>query len=249
MPNDKISYFDHQINLEAFVARPCAKKAPLVILCHAWRGRDEFICQKAEDIAQLGYVGFALDMYGKNILGNSIEENAALKRPFILNREVLQKRVLKAFHTAKNLPYVDSNFIAVLGFGFGGICALDLARSGVSLNGTISIYGHFDPPPPYLIKPIQGKVLIHHGYLDPIVPLDELHRFQKALTKEKIDWQTHLYGEAMHAFATPSANDPSAGILYHAPSAERAWFSTQLFLKEIFSQPTEVVNSDFLSET
>ncbi len=229
-----IPYTDHGTALEGFAAYPSSGKHPAVILCHAWRGRDPFICEKAESIARWGYVGFALDMYGQGILGSSKEENAALKKPFIDDRKLLQRRVLKAFEIVQSLPYVDPERIAVLGFGFGGICALDLARSGALLQGAISIYGHFSPPPTVLIKPIRAKVLILHGYQDPITPQVELLAFEKEMNTAGVDWQVHTYGSAMHAFANPEANDPSSGILYHPVSAERAWLTVQHFLTEIF---------------
>lgn len=118
-----IPYHDNGVDLEAFVAFPKEKKCPLVILCHAWKGRDEFICEKARLISKLGYVGFALDMYGKGVLGKSKEENVLLKKPFIQDRYLLNSRVKKALEAASHLPYVDSQRIASIGFGFGGICA------------------------------------------------------------------------------------------------------------------------------
>lgn len=232
---EAISYQDGSNDLEAFVAYPSVEKSPLVILCHAWSGKDEFICDKAREVAQWGYVGFALDMYGKGILGKSKDENAALKKPFIENREMLQKRIMKAFEVACNLPYVDITRTAVLGYGFGGICALDLARTGAELKGAISVYGHFDPPPQSLMKEIKAKVLIHHGYNDKIVSQEELKRFESEMNAAKVDWQTHIYGSAMHAFATPGANDPQLGILYNSTAASRSWFAIYNFLNEIFS--------------
>lgn len=228
-----ISYQEDNCDLEAFVAYPSEKKCPLIILCHAWKGRDDFICEKAREIAQMGYVGFALDMYGKGILGKSKEENAALKRPFIENREKLQRRVIKAFEVASHLPFVDAARIAVLGYGFGGICALDLARSGADLKGAVIIYGHFDPPPQTLIKSIKAKILVLHGFEDSIVPQQDLIRFGREMNAAGVDWQVHLYGGAMHAFATPGANDPAAGILYHPKAAERSWAAVRHFLNEV----------------
>ena len=234
MHTKSIAYQDGDCDLEAFVAYPSEKKGPLVILCHAWKGRDAFICEKAQEIAQWGYVGFALDMYGKGVSGKSKEESAALKRPFIEDRSLLQKRVIKGFEVASNLPYVDAKRVAVLGLGFGGICALDLARSGANLKGAISIYGHFDPPPKFLIKPIKAKVLILHGYNDPIIPQEELRRFEKEMDEGRVDWQAHIYGNTMHAFATPGANDPEAGLLYNPVAAARAWIAVREFLHEVF---------------
>jgi dienelactone hydrolase len=230
-----IPYQDEEVKFEGFVAHQAGQKRPLVILCHAWKGRDDFICAKALEIAGWGYVGFALDMYGKNVMGKTKEENAALKRPFIENRQLLQKRVVKAFEVARALPYVDSSRVAALGLGFGGICALDLARSGVDLKGAISVYGHFDPPPAKLIKPIRAKVLAFHGYRDPVTSQEELRRFEKEMSEGNVDWQTHIYGNAMHAFATPGANDPDAGILYHPVAAKRAWIAVQNFLTEVLA--------------
>ena len=229
-----IPYQDDGVTLEGFAAYQTSQRRPLVILCHAWKGRDDFICEKAQEVAGWGYVGFALDMYGKSIIGKTKEEHAALKRPFIENRHLLQKRVLRAFEVASSLPYVDLTQVAILGFGFGGICALDLARSGADLKGAISIYGHFDPPPTSLVKPIKAKILVHHGYNDPITPLAELSRFEKEMEAFNVDWQAHMYGGTMHAFATPGANDPESGILYNPLSASRAWESTRRFLNEIF---------------
>lgn len=232
-----VPYQDNGVALEGFAAYPIKKKRPLVILCHAWSGRDHFICEKALEVAQWGYVGFALDMYGKGITGKSMQENAALKRPFIENRQLLQERVTKAFEVACGLPDVDCTRVAVLGLGFGGICALDLARSGANLKGAISIYGHFDPPPTHLIKPIKAKILILHGYDDPVAPQSELHRFAREMDELKVDWQAHIYGNTMHAFATPSANAPQCGILYNPISATRAWAAIHNFLDEVFSLP------------
>lgn len=231
-----IPYDDHGVSLEGFASHQVKEKRPCVIFCHAWKGRDDFICEKAEAAARLGCVGFALDMYGKGVLGKSKEENAALKKPFVKDRHLLQRRVLKGFETAASLPYVDSTKMAVIGYGFGGICALDLARSGVPLLGAVSVYGHFEPPPFALLKPIQAKILILHGYDDPIVKQSELLAFQKELNDAKVDWEAHVYGGAMHAFATPFANDPESGILYHPASAKRAWLSIEMFLEEIFKK-------------
>ncbi len=226
---------DNGVELEGFAATRSKEKHPVVILCHAWKGRDDFICEKAKAIAELGYVGFALDMYGKGILGNSKEENAALKKPFMENRQLLLNRVIKGFETACSLPYVDSKRVAILGFGFGGVCALDLARSGADLKGAISVYGHFDPPPNLLIQSSQTKILILHGYKDPVAPQSELRSFELEMNKANIDWQAHVYGNAMHAFATPGANDPASGFLYNPNAASRAWTSIHNFLNEIFN--------------
>lgn len=233
MKTTLVPYTDNETSLEGFVAYPSSKKRPLVVLCHAWNGRSSFICEKAEAIAKLGYVGFALDMYGKGVLGTSKEENLALKTPFLKDRHLLQRRLLAGFHTALELPYVDKTQAATLGFGFGGLCSIDLARSSVPLKGAISIYGHFDPLP-FPSKPITAKILILHGYNDLVVPISDLALFEQEMHTANVDWQAHVYGNTLHAFASPTANDPNGGLLYNPLSAERAWADTENFLKEIF---------------
>ena len=230
----QIPYTDQEAILEAFVAYPSEQRRPAVILCHAWGGRDAFICNKAEIVAGWEYVGFALDIYGKDVLGKSKEENAALKKPFIEDRSLLQRRLLKAFDLVSSLPYVDATRIAALGFGFGGISALDLARSGIPLRGAISVYGHFAPSP-LSKKPIRAKILALHGYRDPIINSAELLAFEKEMDAARADWQLHIYGDAMHAFANPTANDMAAGIVYNSTSDRRAWTTIASFLKEVLS--------------
>lgn len=229
-----IDYFDGEVKLEGFASYPFNERRPLVILCHAWRGRDEFICEKAKLLSALGYVGFAIDMYGKGILGNSPAENALLKRPFVEDRAFLRRRLLHGYNAAFSLPYVDTNKIAVIGYGFGAVCALELARTSLSIKGAVSVYGHFDAPNKYAASPIKAKVLLLHGYNDPITPLSELLAYQEELDKTNVDWQSHIYGNTLHAFATPSANDPSAGIMYNQSAAAHAWREIETFLTQIF---------------
>lgn len=231
-----IPYQDQDTQLEGFVAYPnqTVSKRPVVILCHAWRGNDPFICEKAKEIAEWGYIGFALDIYGKGVLGQTKEENVALKKPWMENRIALQRRLLKSYEVASHLPHADPKNIAALGFGFGGMCALDLARSGVPLKGAVSIYGHFDPPPKEYTQPIHAKILILHGAQDTITTREELNRFENQLNVAQVDWQAQIYGGTLHAFATPGVNDPVSGVLYNPISAARAWQASRDFFDEIF---------------
>jgi dienelactone hydrolase len=234
MKTTVVPYEDQGVSLEGFAAFPAHEKRPLVILCHAWRGRDEFICERAELMSSWGYAGFALDMYGKGVTGQSKEENAALKKPFIDDRKLLQRRVLKGLQTALELPFVDETRVAVIGLGFGGICALDLARSGADIKAAVSVYGHFEPPN-LPKKQIKAKILFFQGYNDPIVPPEELRGFERELNEAKVDWQGHIFGNTVHAFATPSANDAASGAVYNPLAAQRTWTIIRNFLNDSFS--------------
>jgi dienelactone hydrolase len=223
-----VPYSDNQTVLEGYFASSVQKKALLVILCHTWRGRDPFICEKTDLIASWGFHAFALDMYGKGVLGNSKEENARLKKPFTDDRIFLKRRLLKGYEVACDSPYVDPSRIVVLGFGFGGLCALDLARSGVPLQGAISVYGHYDELPNAHL--ITARLLFLHGMEDPITPVAGLLDFQRA--NSKTDCQIHLYSQTLHAFMTPGTQDPATGLLYNSLSAERAWSSIRQFITD-----------------
>lgn len=228
-----VSYSHEDTELEAFVAYPSEKKCPLIILCHAWAGRDDFICKTAERIASWGFVGFAIDMYGKGILGKSKEENASLKKPFLVDRRQLLNRISRGFDVATQFAFCDSSRIVSLGFGFGGLCSLDLARNRTDLMGAISVYGHFDPPR-ITTQNINAKILIIHGYNDPVAPITDLADFANQMDAAHADWQVQIFSHTQHAFMNPSANDPNSGILYNPYSANRTWVSIHSFLKEIY---------------
>lgn len=236
--SNTVGYLDGDTQLEAFFAYDDAfqERRPAVLICHAWGGRDEFVAEKAKLMAEMGYVGFALDMYGKGILGENPEQNAKLMGPFMENRAMLQQRILASLYSVKLLPWVDDSKIAAIGFCFGGLCVLDLARTGAALNGVVSFHGLLNPPENIPDPKIKSKVLILHGHDDPMVPVDQIANIQTELTEAGADWQLHSYGHTMHAFTNPKANDPGFGTVYDKKADHRSWLSMKAFLEEVFSQ-------------
>ncbi len=232
-----VSYMDGDVVLEAFFASDdsISIRRPAVLVSHAWAGRDEFANNKAKKLAELGYVGFALDMYGKGVLGKSDEQNVTLMRPFMENRAMLQQRIKAALSAVKLLPWADDNKIAAIGFCFGGLCVLDLARTGVDIKGVVSFHGLLDPIRDTETNAIKAKVLALHGYDDPMVSPNEVVSFQDEMTKAGADWQVHSYGQTMHAFTNPVANDPDFGTRYKAEADKRSWLAMQNFFAEIFA--------------
>ncbi|MCP5143550.1 MAG: dienelactone hydrolase family protein [Gammaproteobacteria bacterium] len=230
-----VDYQHNQVDLEGFMASPdAAGKRPAVLIAHAWAGRSPFECDKARSLAALGYSGFALDLYGKGILGQNAEQNAGLMQPFLQDRANLQARLQKALEVLRSQPEVDPERIAAIGFCFGGLCVLDLARSGADLRGVASIHGLFVPPPNISKPNITAKVLALHGHDDPMVPVDAVTAFKQEMTDAGTDWQLHVYGRTMHAFTHPEANDPGHGLAYDAKADRRSWRTLVDFLEEIF---------------
>jgi dienelactone hydrolase len=235
--SNTVNYVDGDVVLEAFFAYDNAVEGrrPAVLINHAWGGRDEFVANKAIKLAELGYVGFALDMYGKGILGSGPEENAKLMQPFMDDRAMLQKRIGAALAALKLLPWVDDKKCAAIGFCFGGLCVLDLARTGTDIKGVVSFHGLLHPPGNVKGIPIKAKVLALHGHDDPMAPPEQALAFQQEMTRAGADWQMHVYGNTMHAFTNPVANNPSFGTVYQADADRRSWIAMKNFLEEIFS--------------
>jgi dienelactone hydrolase len=206
---------------------------PTVLISHAWGGRDDFVQKKAHRLAYHGYGVFALDMYGKGKRGTTPEESQALMMPFVQDRALLARRINSALTCVKNNPKVDARRVAAMGFCFGGMCVLDLARSGADFRGVISFHGLLKPnglPAPAKIHP---KILILHGYDDPLAPPEDVLAISKELTAAGADWQLHAYGGTMHSFTNPAANNPSGGMLYSEKAARRSWHSLIAFLDEV----------------
>ena len=208
---------------------------PAVMISHAWAGRDDIDVDFAKRLARLGYSGFALDLYGKGVRGKSVEENQKLMTPFMKDRSFLQARLLHALDVVKTQPEADAENIVVMGFCFGGLCALDLARTGVDIKGAASFHGIFAPPGNTDNNEIKAKVIAYHGWDDPMVKPDDVVAFAREMTEMKADWQLLAFGNTMHAFTNPHANDPGFGTVYNKAAADRSWTSLTAFLKECFA--------------
>jgi dienelactone hydrolase len=207
---------------------------PAVLIAHDWTGRNEFACNKARMIAEMGYIGFALDMYGQARLGSSNDEKMTLMNPLASDRSLLRDRVCAAFEAVKELPEVDKNRIAIIGFCFGGLCALDLARSGADIKGVVSFHGLLGKPEHLESSAIKTRVLVLHGYDDPMVKPAQVNEFCREMTKAQVDWQVHMYGRVQHAFTNPDAHDTDLGLIFNSMAAERSWLAMSNFLNEIF---------------
>jgi dienelactone hydrolase len=207
---------------------------PGVLVSHAWGGRGEHEQAAAERLAELGYVGFALDLYGKDVRGGSKEENAALMQPLLDDRATLQRRMQLALAQIRRQKETDGARVAAMGYCFGGLCVLDLARTGADVAGVASFHGLFGQPGNTAGNRISAKVLVLHGWEDPMATPDQVLGLADELTSMGADWQIHAYGNTMHAFTNPEANDPEFGTVYNAGADHRSWQSLQMFLAEIF---------------
>ena len=224
--------FDGALALDDAQAGP----RPAVMICHGWEGRSDAQDECARSLAALGYVGFSCDMFGNGIRGDLKGDNSALIAPFLKDRAMLRARLVGTFETVRSRPEVDSNKVAAIGFCFGGLCVLDLARSGADARAVASFHGLFGRPEGLPTAPIKAKVVAFHGWDDPMAPPADVVALGKELTDSGADWQIHAYGGTMHGFMIVGAHRPEAGILYNERSARRAWTSLVAFLAETFGE-------------
>lgn len=226
LPGREIEYSDGETNFEGYVVVPdtVAASRACVVLTHDWSGLTDPTKRLAARYAALGYVCFALDVYGKEVRGDPIGDNSHLMNPLIEDRALLRHRLLAGYNAARQFSGVDGERMAVVGYCFGGTCALDLARANPRhLNAAVSFHGGLKSPDMEEDKQISASILLLHGWDDPMAPPEDVLGITEELTTAGADWQLHVYGHAQHAFTFEDANFPERGIVYDRKADERSW--------------------------
>jgi len=232
-----IDYTDSDTVFEGYAVSPAHASAPLpcIVLAHDWSGLTAPTMRLAERYAGLGYVCVALDAYGKGVRGDPVGVNALLMDPLMRDRSLLRRRLLAGFKAASAFPGVDPARMAVVGYCFGGLCALDLARAApVNLRAAVSFHGVLQPPAALAPGRIGASVLLLHGWEDPVAPPPDVLAVGRELTEAGADWQLHAYGHAQHAFTFEGAAFPERGIVYDRRADERSWAAMRAHLAEAF---------------
>lgn len=235
-----VEYKHGDVVLEGILAYDDALqgKAPGVLIVHEWWGRTDYVKQRAEQIAGLGYAAFALDMYGKGVIAKDREQAAKLAGQFYSDKELLRARARAGYDVLAQQPQVDSGKIAVMGYCFGGTTSLQLALDGrTKLAAAVSFHGGLEGVAATEGTPVQAKLLILHGADDPFIKPADIEAFQESLRKAKADWQMIYYGNAVHAFTNPGVDKANlSGARYNAAADQRSWEHMKLFLREVFGQ-------------
>ncbi|MEM6452888.1 MAG: dienelactone hydrolase family protein [Cyanobacteria bacterium P01_D01_bin.105] len=213
---------------------------PGVMVTPTFKGQSGFETQKAEALAALGYVGFAIDIYGQGKRASTPEEAGALMAVLDGDRARLIRHMQLATETIRQLTQVDEHKVAAIGFCFGGKCVLDLARSGADIKGVVSFHGIYDPPlmtvaEKAATEKIKAAVLVLHGWEDPLAPRTQTVALADELTQRGADWQIHMFGHTGHAFTNPQAQAREAGMFFVPESAERGWEMMRYFLDAQFA--------------
>jgi dienelactone hydrolase len=218
-----------------FVGRRDGQKRPTVIMVPTVMGVSDLEIGFGRQLVELGYNAFVADIFGRKFRGADRDTMFGELNRLKSDRAALRRRLLSMVEVACELSEVDEKQIVVAGYCFGGMCALDVARSGADIAAAVTFHALFDPPglPP---EKINAKVVCFHGWDDPMVPPEKVVALAQELTEAGADWQIHAYGHVAHGFTNPNAHAIGLeGVRYNELAAERSWTSFINLLEELFS--------------
>lgn len=236
---EKISYKDGEQNLEGFLiynpSKVGKKKVPGVVVVHDWMGVGEYVKMRGEQLADLGYVAFVADIYGKDSRPKNSQEASEFAGKYRNgDRKEMRSRLEAAFNELKKSKSVDTEKLAGMGYCFGGTAALEMARMGLPIKAAVSFHGGLSAPVGAPAMPIVAKVLVLHGAIDPFVKESEVLGFQKEMNTANVDYQFVSYSGAVHSFTHKDAgNDITKGAAYNELADKRSFIAMKNFFEEV----------------
>lgn len=232
--SEPLAYSDGNVELEGviFYDESVAKPRPGVIVVHEWWGLNDYAKQRARELAEAGYVAFAIDMYGKGV-GSTTPEGAQKLASQVYPPQIMRQRAKVGFEAFAAHPRVDSSQLGAIGFCFGGTTVTQMAYSGLPLKAVVSLHGSLPPLPIEDRGKVQASILVLHGDADTLVPEPAVTAFLNSLRSTEIDWQFVRYSNAKHAFTNPAQKDSTMeGVGYHPVAERRAMQAVREFLAE-----------------
>lgn len=210
-------------------------KRPGVLVFHEWWGLDDYAKKRAEQLAGMGYVAFAADMYGEGKLAEHPEDAGKMANAVRMNKQTWQGRAKAAFDVLSKNENVDATKIAAIGYCFGGSTALELAYSGADVKAVSTFHAALPTPTPEEAKAIKAKVLVNHGADDKFIKPDAIKAFREALDSAKVNYRFESYPGAVHSFTVPDADKRKMpGMAYNAEADKKSWASMKALFDEVF---------------
>ena len=231
-----VRYKDGEVALQGYFAwdDTIKGKRPGILVVHEWWGLNDYVRKRANMLAKLGYLAFAVDMYGHDKVTEHANQASEWMQQITSNVDAWQKRALLGLDIMRTHDVVDRQRTAAIGYCFGGATVMQLTYAGAALAGVVSFHGSLPVPTPEQAKMIRSRVLIAHGSADTFIPSERIVSFQNALNGADVDWQMIVYGGARHGFTNPDADlHGMDNLRYHKVADERSWQDMQRFLKEI----------------
>ncbi|MBR9987561.1 MAG: dienelactone hydrolase family protein [Desulfosarcina sp.] len=233
-----MAYTHAGTSLEGYLAYDDAisGKAPGILVVHEWWGLNDYARSRAERLAEMGYVAFAVDMYGKGKSTEHPDQAAAWMKEVNSNMDAWLKRALAGLEVLKKQPQVDTARLAAIGYCFGGATVQVLAYSGADLKGVVSFHGSLIPVSAEQAGQTRAKILICHGAADPMNTPEAMTTYVNAMNASSIDWQMIAYGGTRHSFTNPDADKRGMTALAYSPSADRrSWQHMTYFFNEVLA--------------
>ena len=232
------TYTDGERTFEGYLAHPHGQETPLpaVLVIHQWTGPTAHERDVADKLAALGHVAMVADVYGIGIRPTPGAEAGAESSKYRNDRDLLRQRLHLALNELRENPMVKADKVAVIGYCFGGMAALELARDGAPVVGAVSFHGNLNTGKEET-DPITAKVLVLHGAADPLVPISQVAAFSDEMHARQADWQLIAYGGAKHSFTEPGADALGMDAVGYDPDADRrSWAAMKTFLGEVFGE-------------
>jgi dienelactone hydrolase len=243
MMTKTLSYEHNGTKLEGYLACDESitgkRKVPGIVIFPEWWGLNDYVKGRADQLAVMGFVAFAADMYGG---GQTTTEPAKAKElaSQFYGKPLMAERAQAGLDELLKTGLVDENKVAAIGFCFGGSTALALAYTGAPMAGVVTFHGGLIPVSADAAQKIRAKFLILHGALDPMVNKHAVDEFLTSMNAGKLDFQFIEYSGAMHAFTNPESDKAHAagldGVGYNAEAATRSWNQMKMFFRELFEQ-------------
>jgi dienelactone hydrolase len=236
---ETVTYTGDNITMNGFVAYDTGttQKRPAVLIIHEWWGLNDYPKMRARELAKLGYIAFAMDMYGNGKTVDNPDAAGKMAMPFYMNPQKAKARIDAAVATLKGFPETDTAKVAAIGYCFGGGMVLNAARLGENVKGVVSFHGSLigTPANKDLLK---AKILVCHGADDQFVKKEEVDKFKKQMDSIKADYTFKAYPGSLHAFTNPQATETgkkfNIPIAYNAAADSASWKDMQQFFDRIF---------------
>ena len=232
-----IAYEQDGQKLEGYLAYDDAKSGPRpgVLVIHEWWGLNDYVKSRTKQLAEMGYVAFAADMYGDHKVTRDAKQAQEWSGAFYSTPAKFAARSKAGLDVLRSQPQTDKSRLAAIGFCFGGSTVLQLAYSGEPLKATVTFHGGLMPPQESQLAQIKSPILILHGAEDGFIKPETIDQVRTSLDKAKVDWYMVTYANAVHAFTNPDADSfKIPGIGYNEKAARRSWAEMQDFFREQF---------------
>lgn len=241
LKEDNTGYSAGNVNMNGYVVydEKVQGKRPAVLVVHEWWGLNDYAKMRARQLAELGYVAMAVDMYGDGKTASDPEGAMKLAGPFYQNPQLAKTRLDAALAKLKTYPEVDTNNIAAIGYCYGGYVVLNAAKLGEPLKGVVTFHGDLSG-----VKPdknlLKAKVLVLHGEADSLVKKQVVDQFKKQMDSVGADYTFKSYPNAKHAFTNPMSdsveNKYHIGIGYNEAADKQSWDAMKEFLQKVFGR-------------